>query len=142
MRIAVIDGLGGGLGSQIVDSLKRELKKPVELIVLGTNSNATSRMLNKGADRGATGENAIRITVRDVDIIVGPLGVIIPNSMSGEVTTVMAEAIADSSAKKFLIGVRQPHFQLLGLGDKSINELISNLTEEVKNYIQDTFTIK
>lgn len=135
MKIAVIDGLGGGLGSQIIASLKRELPDTIELIALGTNAGATSKMISKGADRGATGENAIRVTTKDVDIIVGPLGIIIPNSMLGEVTTAIAEAIADSPAKKILIGNKQPHVELVGLEEQSINELIGELTARVREYI-------
>ena len=100
MKIAVIDGLGGGLGSQIVSSLKKELTNETELIALGTNARATSNMIENGADHGATGENAVKVTTSMVDIIVGPLGIIIPNSMYGEITPVIAEAIADSEAKK------------------------------------------
>ncbi len=73
----------------------------MEIITLGTNSKATSNMINNGANRGATGENAIQYTVEKVDIIFGPIGIIIPNSMLGEITPAMAEAIARSSAKKF-----------------------------------------
>ncbi len=135
MKVAVIDGLGGGLGAQIIDRIKNDLKQSDELIALGTNSGATSRMLNQGATRGATGENAIRITVKNVDIIVGPIGIIIPNSMSGEITSIMAEAIADSSAKKFLVGIRQPHVEVIGLKNSSLNELIEELISKVITYL-------
>lgn len=135
MKIAVIDGLGGGLGSQIVDKIKSDLGKKVDLIALGTNAVATSKMLNMGADEGATGENAIKKMVNKVDIIIGPLGLIIPNSMKGEITTVMAEAIADSESKKVVIGMKQPHVNLVGLSDKSLNQLIEQATNEVKKYV-------
>jgi len=104
VKIAVVDGLGGGLGCQIIENLKKELEDPVEITVLGINSGATSNMLRAGAHRGATGENAICITTRNMDIILGPVGIIIPNSMMGEVTTGITEAIVNSSAKKFLSG--------------------------------------
>jgi len=135
MKIAVIDGLGGGLGSQIVDKLNNNFKG-VDIIVLGTNAVATSQMLNSGADEGATGENAIKLNVKKVDLILGPLGLIIPNSMKGEITTVMAEAIAGSEAKKIIIGMKQPHVDLVGLSDKSLNELIDEVLVEVKNFIE------
>ena len=73
MKIAVIDGLGGGIGSQIVENLRDIVVDSVEIIALGTNSQATTNMLNKGASRGATGENAICYTVRNVDLIIGPI---------------------------------------------------------------------
>ena len=137
MKIAVIDGLGGGLGSQIVTSFNNTFGNSVKLIALGTNSAATTKMINKGADRGATGENAIRVTVKKVDIITGPLGIIIPNSMHGELTQVMVEAITSSSAARFLLGIKQPHIELIGIReDTSINDLIDELTEKVELYIK------
>ena len=134
MKLAVIDGLGGGIGSQVIESIRKESIQLDELIALGTNSGATSKMLNKGADRGATGENAIRVTSKRVDILIGPLGIIIPNSMHGEITTAIAEAVADSPAKKYLIGIRQPHVELVGIKDKSIKDLIEELTKKVKDF--------
>jgi len=136
MKIAVIDGLGGGLGSQIVDKLNRRLKKEITLVALGTNAIATSKMLESGADEGATGENAVCVNVNKVDLIIGPLGLIIPNSMKGEITTVMAEAIASSKAKKVIIGMKQPHVDLVGLNDKSLNELIDDALKRVENYLE------
>jgi len=137
VKIAVIDGLGGGLGAQIIDRIKDELQQSDELIALGTNSGATSRMLGQGANRGATGENAIRVTVKNIDIILGPIGIIIPNSMSGEITSVIAEAIADSPAKKFLVGIKQPHVEVVGLENSSLNELIEELIDRVKQYLTE-----
>lgn len=135
VRIAVIDGLGGGLGSRIINSLSQNLDESVEIIALGTNSQATSRMINNGASRGATGENAIKFTVDRVDIIIGPVGIIIPNSMSGEITLTMAGAIASCSARIYLIGIKQPHVNIIGLEDISMNTLIDKMIEEVEEYI-------
>lgn len=141
MKIAVIDGLGGGLGSQIVDSLQDILNNLVEIIAFGTNSKATSNMINSGAQRGATGENAICYSAKNMDIVIGPIGIIIPNSMYGEITPAMAEAIVDSPAEKFLIGIRQSHVKVVGMKDVSINELIKELTQEIKEYIDDKYLI-
>ncbi len=135
MKLAVIDGLGGGLGSQIVNKIRKEFGNNLNILALGTNAGATSKMITNGADEGATGENAIAINVKKVDIIIGPLGLIIPNSMKGEITTVMAEAIASSDAKKVIIGMKQPHVQLVGVSDKSLNELIEEAIEQIKNII-------
>ena len=136
MKIAIIDGLGGGLGCQIIKSFKTKLDETVELIALGTNSIATSKMINAGASRGATGENAIMLTTEVVDIIVGPLGIIIPNSMMGEVTKSIAEAIASSPAKRYLLGIKQPHVELIGIREEvSINELLNELTDKVELYM-------
>lgn len=135
MKIAIIDGLGGGLGCQLIDRLSQELPR-VELIALGTNSKATSRMLEAGADTGATGENAIRINVARVEIIVGPLGIIIPDAMMGEVTLNMARYISDSEAEKFILGIKQPHVNLVGLADNPLNDIIDGAVQKIKKYQQ------
>lgn len=137
MKIAVIDGLGGGLGCQIIEDLKKELKNSIEITALGINSQATSNMVKSGAHRGATGENAIRITTRNVDIIAGPLGIIIPDAMMGEVTTGIIEGVMDSSAKKVLLCISQPHVELIGVENQQpVAVLIKKLVARVRKFIQ------
>ncbi len=131
-KIVVIDGMGGGLGSQIVTRLKEKLKDQVEIIALGTNALATSRMIQSGADRGATGENAIRVNVNNVDIIVGPLGIMMPNAMMGEVTPAMAEWIGLASGKKFVLPVNQPHFHLVGMKSMPMTDLLDQLVSNIQ----------
>jgi len=83
MRIAVIDGQGGGIGKHITEKIRREMGPQVEIIALGTNSVATSMMLKAGANEGATGENAIINTVEEVDVVTGSLSILVANSMLG-----------------------------------------------------------
>ena len=141
MKLVVIDGLGGGLGAQIISSIEKVLNDSVEIIALGSNSAATTRMIKEGASKGATGENAIKFSVNKADIIIGPIGIIVPNSMSGEITPVMAEAVASVSAEKYLIGIKQPHFNLIGLRDDSINEMIDDLVEKLKGNIDEKYLL-
>ncbi|MBU3820415.1 MAG: DUF3842 family protein, partial [Candidatus Faecalibacterium intestinavium] len=96
-RIVVIDGQGGGLGRQLVAALAASCPN-AELVAVGTNSLATSAMLKAGAARGATGENAVIVNSRSADIIVGPLGIVIADSLLGEITPAMAAAVGQSSA--------------------------------------------
>ncbi|MBW2589984.1 MAG: DUF3842 family protein, partial [Deltaproteobacteria bacterium] len=91
-KICVIDGQGGGIGSTIIKKLKELFQETVEIIALGTNAIATAQMLKARANRGASGENAIVQTVKTVDIIIGPVGIIIANAMMGEVTPKIAKA--------------------------------------------------
>ena len=102
-RICVIDGQGGGIGSTIIKKLKEVYQETVEILAIGTNAIATSQMLKARANRGATGENAISVTVQSVDVIIGPLAIIVADAMMGEVTPEMARAISASPAKKILI---------------------------------------
>lgn len=135
-QIIVIDGMGGGLGSQIISNLKDKIKDQVKIIALGTNAMATSRMLQAGADQGATGENAIRTNLSNADLIVGPLGILMPNAMLGEITPAMAEWIGFAKCKKILLPVNQPHFHLVGLPTRSIAELMDDLIKLVEEEVK------
>ena len=100
--IAVIDGQGGGMGRALVEQIKREY--PGVLIrALGTNAIATAAMMKAGAHDGATGENAVAFNARRADILLGPIGVLTPNGLLGEVSPRMAEAIGGSEAVKILL---------------------------------------
>ena len=133
MTIAVVDGQGGGIGRAIVEKIRKELSSKVEIIVLGTNATATSVMLKAGADEGATGENAILVNVKKVDIIVGVLGIISANSMLGELSPQMALAIADSPAMKLLLPLNRCNIEIVG-SDKNtpLPALIAELVESLK----------
>jgi len=134
--ITVIDGMGGGIGSQIVTHLRQELSTSIEIVVLGTNAIATGNMMKAQANRGATGENAIRVSVRDADIILGSLAIVIPNSMMGEITPIMAEAIATSSAFKILLPVAPANTEVIGLEGRPLFISIKEAIKKVKNYIE------
>ncbi|MBO8128433.1 MAG: DUF3842 family protein [Peptococcaceae bacterium] len=133
MRIAVVDGQGGGIGKHITKRLREELPEEVEIIALGTNALATSVMLKAGANEGASGENAVCYVAGQVDIIIGPLGIIIPNSMMGELTPKMAEAIACSPGRKVLLPLLRGNVKLVGLGiPEPLPHLIEEAVAEIK----------
>ncbi|MBN1887758.1 MAG: DUF3842 family protein [Thermoflexales bacterium] len=125
MIIAVIDGMGGGIGAQIVTQLRQELPLEIEIIALGANAVATDKMMQARASRGASGENAIRISVNLADFILAPIGVVIPNSMMGEITPAMAEAVAGARGRKLLLPINQPHFEIVGIERKALTKQIS-----------------
>ena len=79
-QICVIDGQGGGIGSAIIKRLKSAFEETIEIVALGTNAIATAQMLKSGANRGASGENAIVQTVKKPDIITGPIGIIMAHA--------------------------------------------------------------
>ena len=81
----VMDGQGGGIGAAIIKGLRTAITQQMEILALGTNSIATSRMMKAGANRGATGENAVVHTSPRVHVIIGRLAILIPNAMRGEV---------------------------------------------------------
>ena len=137
-RICVIDGQGGGIGSVIIRKLKELFKERVEVIALGTNAIATAQMLKSKANRGASGENAIIKTVKRVDVIIGPIGIIIANAMMGEVTPRIAEAVAESHAPKLLIPLSQENIEIVGISSIPLPHLIEALIEtNFKNFHEE-----
>ena len=137
-RICVIDGQGGGIGSTVIKKLKAFFGENVEIIALGTNAIATAQMLKAKANRGASGENAIVQTAGKVDVIIGTIAVVMAHSMMGEVTPKMAEAVANSPAKKLLIPLSQENIEVVGISSVPLPHLIENLIEEnLKDFYQD-----
>lgn len=136
MIIAVIDGQGGGIGKALVEKIKgdKELKKHT-LYGLGTNSTATGQMLRAGADEGATGENAIIHNMLHVDIIIGPVGIINANSMMGELTPKMSEAIGSSHALKILLPFNKCHIQVVSVEEASLNVHVENAIQALKKAV-------
>ncbi|WP_244333155.1 DUF3842 family protein [[Clostridium] hylemonae] len=126
MVIVVIDGQGGRVGSLFIERWKRQGRAQAEIIAVGTNSAATSAMLKAGADKAATGENPVVVNARRADYIVGPIGILATDALLGEVTAVMARAVAGSSAGKLLIPVNSCGFYVAGVGDHTLSELVDD----------------
>jgi hypothetical protein len=130
-QICVIDGQGGGIGSVIIRKLNTAFyNADVEIMALGANAIATAQMLKARANRGASGENAIVRTVRQVDIIIGPIGIIMAHAMMGEITPKMAEAIAGCPAKKILLPLSQENVVIAGLNSFPLPKLIDSMLAE------------
>lgn len=132
MRIAVIDGQGGGIGKHITEKLRKNLPEATEIVVLGTNSLATAAMLKAGANDGATGENAICFMADQVDIIVGSICILAVNSMFGELSPKMAEAIANSKARKYLLPINRAGIEIVGVVNEPLPHQIDRLVTSIK----------
>ena len=128
--VVVIDGQGGGIGSTIIKKLREGYSEQIEIIALGTNAVATANMLKAGANRGASGQNAIVQTSRHADMIVGPISIVMANAMLGELTPSMAEAIASSSARKILIPLSQENVVVVGVSSNPLPKLIEIMLAE------------
>lgn len=131
MNILVIDAQGGGLGKQIVSAIKKSYPDR-KITAVGTNSVATSNMLKAGADHAATGENAVVVGCRKADIIIGPIGIVIADSLFGEITPKMATAVGRSNAKRLLIPMNQCDTMILGNMSLSVNDAITNILGYLK----------
>ncbi|MFO8084518.1 MAG: DUF3842 family protein [Desulfobacterales bacterium] len=129
-KICVIDGQGGGIGGTLIKYLKEAYGESIELIGLGTNAIATAQMLKSGANRGASGENAICRTVTDADCIVGPISITWANAMLGEVTPQMAEAIMSCSAVKILLPLTQEKVEIVGVAREPLPHMVQIVVEE------------
>ena len=130
MNILVIDGQGGGIGKQLVSSLKAARPSDA-LTAVGTNSAATSAMLKAGADAAATGENAVIVNCRTADVIIGPVGIAIADSLMGEITPAMAKAIGQSRAKRILLPLNRCNTLIAGVSDLSTSHLIQCVLHEL-----------
>ena len=129
IKICVIDGQGGGIGSTVIRKLKDRFGENIEILALGTNAIATAQMLKSRANRGASGVNAIVQTVKTADFIIGTVGIIMPHSMMGELTPEMAEAISLSRAKKILIPLTQENIEIVGLSSTPLPQLVDELID-------------
>lgn len=136
MEILIIDAQGGGIGKQLILEINKNFEK-VNITAVGTNSVATTNMLKAGATNAATGENAVVVACRKADIIIGPIGIVIADSMYGEITPKMAEAIGQSDAKKLLIPMNHCNNIIVGVENKRMNEFISETIQELKKCFEE-----
>lgn len=137
-RVAVIDGQGGGIGTTIIKRIKEVYGEALEVWALGTNAIATAQMLKSRANRGATGENAICCCVHQVDIIIGPISILLSNSMMGEVTPAMVQAIGTSRALKLLLPLTQDPITVIGTVKEPLPHLVEKLvTVHLAPYLSD-----
>lgn len=137
LKILVIDGQGGRMGKGVVEQLKKRFPA-LSLTAVGTNSIATAAMLKAGADFGATGENPVVVNSRQADVIIGPIGIVIADSLLGEVTEAMAAAVGKSPACKILIPVshRCSH-TIVGCQELPLSEYIRLVCAQVDEILEE-----
>ena len=131
MNLVVIDGQGGGYGHSLIAAL-RASGYDGEIIAVGTNSAATSAMLKAGASAGATGENAVIVNAGRADLIAGPIGLVMANSMLGECSPAMAAAVAQSRAVKVLIPAAKCGVQIAGLPSPPLSDSIADAVQRIR----------
>ena len=135
MRIAVIDGQGGGIGKHIVEQLRKKMPE-LEILALGTNALATGAMVRAGATEGASGESAICYKVDRVDMIVGSLAVMMVHGLLGEITATIATAISASKADKILLPIQRGNIFLVGIQRTPLPHQIEALVTEVEERVK------
>ena len=135
MNILVIDGQGGQLGGQIIKSLKVNFED-IKITAVGTNASATATMLKSGADQAATGENPVVVACRKADVIIGPIGIVIADSLLGEITPQMAVAVGQADAVKILLPVNKCDNLVAGITQVSTAAILEDVIEKVKKVLE------
>ena len=133
----VLDGQGGGIGAALIKALRASLGPDMEILALGTNSIATSRMMKAGANRGGSGKNAVIITSNSVDLIVGPISILMGNAMMGEMTPEMASAISSSPAHKILLPLTQEKITIVGGSRDPLPHLVNQAVAIVQEMVEE-----
>jgi hypothetical protein len=136
MQIMVVDGQGGGIGKTVIETIRRRLGDDLQIVALGTNAIATSAMLKAGANEGATGENAIVVCAPKADVIIGSTAVLTANSMLGELTSAMAQAIAESPATKLLIPLCRSNVFIMGVVSKPLPHYVDDVVKWIQELMK------
>ena len=137
MNLLVIDGQGGQLGSQIIRAIRTRYND-INIIAVGTNATATTSMIKAGANQGATGENPVIVASRKADVIIGPVGIVIADSLLGEITPKMSVAIGQSNATKILVPINKCENLVAGVPNLTTTALI----DDTLNKLQETISKK
>ncbi len=135
MKLIIIDGQGGRMGKSVIEQLRIRCPQ-LEIYAIGTNSAATTAMLKAGAAYGATGENPVIVNSADADIIIGPIGIVMANSLLGEITPSMAAAVSSSHGYKLLIPVNRCNHFVAGCQGKSLSDYIIDVCDEVERRLK------
>ncbi len=136
MNLVIIDGQGGQLGAQLIKEITATFKD-IELTAIGTNSAATSAMLKAGAKKGATGENPVVVACRKADVIMGPVGIVIADSLLGEITEGMALAVARADAIRILIPMNKCENLVAGVQNGNMGALIADALSKLRAVIDE-----
>ena len=132
MKLVIIGGQSGRMGALVAERVKAA-KLPCKVLAVGTNAIATATMMKAGANQGATGENPVMVACRTADVIVGPIGILSADALSGEITPAMAVAIGQSAAKKLLLPVnRHCGHTMVGVRDLTLSQLVDEVVEQLR----------
>ncbi|MBQ3533674.1 MAG: DUF3842 family protein [Clostridia bacterium] len=134
MRVLIVDGQGGRLGKQLVKEVLERFPQ-AELMAVGTNSMATEQMLKAGAQRAATGENAVVVACRKADVILGPMGIVIADALMGEVTPEMAKAVGQSEGVRILLPSDKCSTLVAGVADTGMTALIRDAMDKLASLL-------
>lgn len=134
MNILIIDGQGGQLGAQLIKAIMTRIPTAT-LTAVGTNATATAAMIKAGAKQAATGENPIIVACRKADVIIGPIGIVIADSLYGEITPQMAVAVGQADATRIMIPMNKCENLVAGIRDLSMTAMIEDVMERLNQVL-------
>jgi hypothetical protein len=132
MRVCVIDGRGGGLGSRLVTGLQSQLGQGHSIVALGTNTAAAAAMKQAGATQVGVGSHAMADMLPTVDVILTSLNLVLPGAMLGEVTPEIVHAILGARATKVLLPLNRARVEIVGAGPCTLDALIMQSLSRVR----------
>ena len=136
MNIVIIDGQGGQLGAQLVKEITAKFPD-ITVTAIGTNAVATATMLKAGAKNAATGENPVVVACRKADVILGPIGIVVADSLLGEVTEKMSLAVGRADAVRILIPMNRCDNLVAGVPNLNTATLITDAIAKLRGIIDD-----
>ena len=135
MNILIIDGQGGQMGAQLIKAIQSRFSE-VSITAVGTNAAATAAMLKAGAKQAATGENPVIVACRKADVIIGPIGIVIADSMYGEITPAMAVAVGQADTTRILIPVNKCENMVAGVSDVTMSVMLEDVIKKLEKLIE------
>lgn len=136
ITVLVMDGQGGQMGSQLIKTIQQNFEH-LDIIAVGTNAAASVAMLKAGASQAAAGENPARVAAKKADIIIGPIGIVIADSMLGEVTPAMAAAVGSADAVRILVPVNKCENIVAGVADLSTSDILRDVVRKLRDVLDE-----
>lgn len=100
---------------------------------LGTNAAAARSMQEAGARQVVIDGETNRAMLSEADLIVGPLGIVLPGALSGEVTVGLVTAVLRSPARKLLLPVNQHSVEVVGAEGRTLEALIHHAVQRIES---------
>lgn len=141
MRVCVIDGRGGGLGSRLVTGLQTELGQGHSIVALGTNRAAAAAMKQAGATQVGVGSRAMTDMLPTVDVILTSLNLVLPGAMLGEVTPEIVHAILGARATKVLLPLNRARVEIVGAEACTLETLITQSLSRVHTLVSSVGSV-
>ena len=135
MIIAILDTNGAGLGQNIIKKLKKDLCSDINIIALGTNTFATSKMVKAGAHVGVSGEKGICSFCKknDVDCIIAPIGILCNGEKDMELCPSICKSIINMNCTIYILPLQKHDIYIPGTRNLQIKDFIDEIISDIKN---------